>query len=156
MNSIIDINIRGMVNGTRIACEKMKNQRGSIYNMEGFGSNNMKAPKMSFYGMTKRALTYFTESVAREMANTDVLIGRLSPGMVITELLLTQMPEKEIEKTRLYKIFNILGDRVETVTPWLVKKILNNKKNNARIAWLTNFKAFRRFAASPFRKRKII
>jgi len=156
MDLIVEVNIKGMLNGTRIACEKMKDKGGYIYNMEGFGSNNMKADKMSLYGMTKRALTYFTESAAIEMKETPVKVCRLSPGMVITDLLLSQIPENKDEKEKLFKIFNILGDRVETVTPWLVKKILLNKKNNIRIAWLTNLKVFKRFLSHRFTKRRIL
>ena len=43
------------------------------------------------------------------------------------------------EKAR--KIFNILGDRVETVTPWLAERVLAADKNGARVAWLTTPKA---------------
>ena len=39
----------------------------------------------------------------------------------------------------------ILGDTVETVTPYLVDGILRTNKTNARVAWLTKGKAFRRF-----------
>lgn len=156
ISTIIDTNLKGMIYGTRIACEKMLLKGGFIYNMEGFGSNDRMTDMMSYYGMTKRALTYFTLSAAKEMKDTEVKIGRLSPGMVITELLLSSLPEDKAERDRILKIYNILGDKVETVTPFLVKKILQNRKNNASISWLTGAKVFRRFAAQLFRKRKII
>ena len=52
-------------------------------------------------------------------------------------------------------IFNILSDRVETVTPWLAGKILANRKNGTRITWLTNKKLMWRFLTAPIRKRDI-
>ena len=57
------------------------------------------------------------------------------------------------EKAR--KIFNILGDRVETVTPWLAERLLAADKHGARVACLTGPKAFGRFATAGFRKRDI-
>ena len=44
---------------------------------------------------------------------------------------------------------------VETVTPWLAKKVLTNSKNGVNIIWLTRFKVLRRFLTAPFHKRKI-
>ena len=52
-------------------------------------------------------------------------------------------------------IFNILSDRVETVTPWLAKRILANKKNGITISWLTRGKIMKRFLLAPLIKRKI-
>ena len=48
-------------------------------------------------------------------------------------------------------LFNIIADRVETVTPWLVDHVLANDKHGGRIAWLTRGKTIRRFIASRFK-----
>ena len=53
------------------------------------------------------------------------------------------------------RIFNILSDRVETVTPWLAQKVLSNNKNGVNIVWLTRFKILKRFLIAPFYTRKI-
>ena len=50
------------------------------------------------------------------------------------------------------KIFNILGDRVETVTPWLADRVLAAQKSGTRVAWLTKPKAFGRFATAGFKQ----
>ncbi|MDA3810074.1 MAG: SDR family NAD(P)-dependent oxidoreductase [Spirochaetaceae bacterium] len=155
MHQIIDVNIKGMVNGTRMASEKMKDHGGFIYNMEGFGSDGMILNKMSLYGMTKRALTYFTKSSAREVKDTNVKICRLSPGMVLTELLTSDLPEDPDERKQATRIFNILADTVEDVTPYLVKEMLAKTKNGASIQWLTRGKIFGRFFMQMFRKRRL-
>ena len=49
-------------------------------------------------------------------------------------------------------IYNILGDRVETVTPWLVEQVLADTKHGSRIAWLTRGKSLWRFLKSRFVK----
>lgn len=155
IDQIIDVNIKGMVYGTRVASERMKNTGGYIYNVEGFGSNNMMADRMTYYGMTKRALTYFTKSAAKEARNTKVKISTISPGMVVTDLLISGITEDTKENQRLIKIVNILADKVEVVAPFLVRKILKNSKNGASIHWLTNRKIFVRFLLSIFKKRDL-
>jgi hypothetical protein len=45
---------------------------------------------------------------------------------------------------------------VETVTPWLVERVLTNDRAGTRIAWLTGAKVISRFLLAPFRKREIV
>ncbi len=51
------------------------------------------------------------------------------------------------------RVYNILGDRPETVAEFFVDNILKNKKNGIKINWLTNRKAFYRFLTAGFNKR---
>jgi NAD(P)-dependent dehydrogenase (short-subunit alcohol dehydrogenase family) len=156
-DDIININIKGMMWGTKVAFENMQKQGfGAIYNMEGFGSDGRKMKKLSVYGTSKKALNYFTESLIKEAKDTNVIIGLLSPGMVITDLLLDPVDENSPERKQFVKIVNILGDKVETVTPFLVKGMINNRKNGKAIRWLTTAKVFGKFFMSLFRKRKLI
>ena len=53
------------------------------------------------------------------------------------------------------KVFNTIGDKVETVTPWLADKVLSNDKSGAAIEWLTTTKLLTRFALAPFRRRDL-
>ena len=75
--------------------------------------------------------------------------------MVNTDLLMVDYqgaPEK-FETSK--RILNILVDKVETVAPFLVEKILAEPKHGSRIAWLTTGKVMFRFMTSRFIKRKI-
>ena len=153
---VIDINIKGVMNGTQVAMKNMNKQGyGFIYNMEGYGSDGATMSKMSIYGTSKRAVSYFTQSVAKEAKGTNVKIGRLSPGMVMTDLLKNGMPNDAAEQAQFKKICNILADRVEDVTTFLVEGILANDKNGAIIKWLTKSKATLRFLTSKFNKRDL-
>lgn len=155
--NIISTNITGMIHGSLTAMTHMIKQGfGKIYNMEGFGSDGMIRSKMTLYGTTKRAVRYFTRSLAKEAGETNVKVGTISPGMVITDFIMKPLEKQSIEeqeKTR--KIFNILADRVETVTPFLVDQMLKNNKNNARIEWLTKPKIMWRFITSSLIKRDV-
>ena len=160
VDSVIDINLKGVIFGCQVAAKNMlAQQKGQIWNMEGLGSNDMVQEKTIIYGTTKRALTYFTKALAKELKNTPVKVGRLSPGMMLTDLI-TKTPDGSksplIEEKNFKFIFNILADRPETVAAFLVPRILANNKNNAQIAWLTNLKVLWRFITGTVKKRKLI
>lgn len=153
VEAIPGVNLIGTMNGSRVALEGMNAQgHGALYNFEGFGSNGMKQHGMSLYGCTKFGLTFFTKSLIKETKGGPVIVGYMSPGIVITDLSLRdrgKMPPERWEFVK--KVFNIIADRVETVTPWLVAHVLANDKHGARIAWLTRGKTIRRFIASRFK-----
>ena len=87
--------------------------------MEGFGSDGMIRDKMTLYGTTKRAVRYFTQSMAKEASTSPVKIGTLSSGMVVTDFLLNSLKSNSKEADKAKEIFNILADHVDTVTPFL-------------------------------------
>lgn len=157
INTVIDVDLKGTIYGSKVAMNEMsKRHAGAIYNVEGFGSDNAHIFGLNMYGTSKRAVTYFTEALAKEAEekNTGVLVGKLSPGIMITEFTTHSLVNDEIklsEKTK--KVYNILGDTPETVAKFLVEKIINNKKNNVKFSWLTNSKAFIRFLTAGFNKR---
>jgi len=156
---VADTNLLGMMLGTQVALVGMRGQPGggTIWNMEGFGSNGMMSPGMSLYGASKFALTYFNKALLAETRGEAVKVCWLSPGIVVTDLVKRDMGSTSEEETaRTRRIYNILADRVETVTPWLAERILEPHKAGDRVAWLTNGKAFRRFAGSLFRKRQVL
>ncbi len=160
VDAVVDTNIKGIIFGSQVAARQMLIQgHGQIWNMEGLGSNDMIQVKTILYGTTKRALTYFTKGLAKELRGTPVMSGLLSPGMVLTEFM-TKTPEGEtspvLENKSFQFIFNNLGDRPETVAAFFIPRILANRKNNAHIVWLTNRKSFLRFMKAPFVKRKLI
>ena len=158
--AVIATNIIGMINGSQIAAKHMVQQgHGQIWNMEGLGSDNRTQNKTILYGTTKHALTYFTKGLAQEMQRTPVLVGRLSPGMMLTDFIIkdTKGQPAEIITDKQFKfIFNALGDHPETVAKFFVPRILANTKNNAHLVWLTNYKAMTRLLFAPLIKRKLI
>lgn len=155
VHHVVETNLLGTIYGSQVAMQGMLRQnKGYIFNMEGFGSNNMQQAGLNLYGTTKRALSYFTTALAQEAQGTPVRVGLLSPGMMVTEFITkAEAIINDPEKSR--KIFNILGDKPETVADFLVSKIIAGPKNGARIAWLTKPKATYRFLTAAFRKRDL-
>ncbi|MEM8548849.1 MAG: SDR family oxidoreductase [Pseudomonadota bacterium] len=153
---IVDINLTGMLLANRVALRGMLAQgSGQIWNMEGFGSTGQTQPGMCAYGATKRGVNYIIKALQKEVKDTPVQVCTLSPGIVVTDLLLGDYDPSSPEWEKAKKIFNILGDKVETVTPFLVDGILRSNKSGANVSWLTGGKAFRRFMTAGFIKRDL-
>jgi short-subunit dehydrogenase len=152
----IKTNVIGLLNCNSVVIPGMYAQgSGSIFNMEGFGSNGQTRPGVSVYGATKYALRYFTKSLVDELKNTPVNMCYLSPGIVVTDMLVPPPDQRGEGWEQVKKIMNILADTVETVTPFLVEGMLNNHENGDAVRWLTRGKVMRRFFMSRFRKRDI-
>ena len=159
IDAVLDIDLRGAVMGSRLAALQMEKQPegGYIYNIEGYGSNDAMMLGLNIYGTSKRAVTHFTQAFAKELEErgSKVKAGRLSPGIMITDFTVKALGGKEAidlpEKTK--KVYNILGDYPDVVADFLVKGMLANTKNNAKIEWLTTRKAAWRFMTAGFNKR---
>ena len=155
---VLDVDLKGAVMGSKLAMQQMIRQGGgAIYNLEGYGSNDAMMLGLNMYGTGKRAVTHFTQALAKESGErkTGVIVGRLSPGIMITDFTVKALGGKEDidlpEKTK--KVYNILGDYPDVVARFLVKGMLENTKNNAHIEWLTSAKAAWRFMTAGFNKR---
>jgi NADP-dependent 3-hydroxy acid dehydrogenase YdfG len=160
IDSVVDTNIKGVMYGSKVAAENMLNQgHGQIWNMEGLGSNGMIIEQTILYGTSKCALTYFTKGLAKELKDSPVKTGRLSPGMMLTEFI-TKSPTGEISSVtqdkQFRRVFNILGDKPETVAKFFVPRILSNTKQDTHLVWLTNLKSTKRFLTTAFNKRELI
>ncbi len=153
--TIVQTNLTGVIHGTQVAVKGMKTQVGGgwIYNMEGFGSDGMIHPGLTLYGTTKRAITYFTGCVIKELKGTNVKVGYIQPGIVMTDLGMGETKDLPKEDRRQKKFLMLLGDTVEDVTFYVVEKILANTKHGKRIAWLTVPKIVWRLIKQPFIKR---
>lgn len=152
----INTNMIGLLHCNRVVIPGMYAQGGgAIWNMEGFGSNGQTRPGASVYGATKYALKYFTQSVSEELKGTPVRVCFLSPGIVVTDMLVPPPDKRGEAWEQVKKILNVLADTVDTVTPFLVDGILNAKKNGAAVRWLTPAKIRWRFLMNMFKKRDV-
>ena len=152
----IETNILGTVYGAQVAMKGMLSQGfGAIYNMEGMGSDGRKHAGLTIYGTSKYAIHYFTESLALEIRETSVIVGALRPGMVVTDMILDRYKDRPVEWNRAKKVFNIIADKVENVTPWLAERILSNRKNGAILAYSSSLKLLWRFLSQPLTRRDL-
>ena len=158
IEKLIKIDLIGtMICSSKVSKYMINQKYGAIYNVEGHGSNDALIDKLTVYGTAKRGVTYFTESLAHELKPYNITVGKITPGIMITNFIYHSLGDgKELtidDKTK--KIYNILGDYPETIAKFMVEKIINNKKKNPKFVWLTNFRAFTRFMTYPFKKRDL-
>lgn len=147
LNAAVSTNILGTMLGSQVALKGMLRQGyGQIFNMEGWGSNGEWSPGMTPYATTKQAVSYFSKALYKETKSTSILTGTLSPGMVATDLLVSSWTNGDVQHwKKMKRLFFFVIDPPEVVCSYLAKQIIQNKKTNRRIAWMTPWKLFLRF-----------
>ncbi len=82
-----ETNLFGTYHGCLVALEKMlPRKRGQVVNVLGAGADKA-APNQSAYGTSKTAVARLTETLAKEYADSGVIIDAVMPGMIWTEML---------------------------------------------------------------------
>lgn len=85
-NNMIDINLKGVLNGCHIVLNKMiANKTGTIINMSSIAGKKATAGR-AVYNATKFGVSAFTESLRQEVCNDNVRVIAICPGIVATEL----------------------------------------------------------------------
>lgn len=154
VEAMLHTNMRGTINGSRVAARGMLQQGGGrLFNMLGGGSDGEYFPGMGVYGSTKRGLDYFTRALAQELKDSPVLVGRVRPGMIVTEGVKREIAADPASFAKARKVMNILCDQPETVAPFLIEKMLAFNKTGSKIAWLSGGKMAQRFLLAKFKPR---
>lgn len=151
VHTLIDSNLKGTVFGSQVAMTGFRAQGfGALYNMLGGSFDGKRlTPNMGVYSATKAGDWLLSKYLVAENDNPEIIIGTISPGMLITPNWFDEQKEMSNEDwLKIRPILNILCDYVETSTPWLVDQVLANRKSGQRIAWMTTGKMLRRFAGA--------
>jgi NAD(P)-dependent dehydrogenase (short-subunit alcohol dehydrogenase family) len=158
MEDIVRTDLLGILYGARAAMRGMKAQgSGAVWFMEGHGSDGRIMKGLSVYGAAKRALRYVAHALAAEAAGAGIMVGTLSPGIMVTDFTMKQVDRSDPtawERTR--RLFNILADTPETVAAFLVPRILSTRKSGRHIAWLTTPRIMYRFMTAGITRRRVI
>jgi NAD(P)-dependent dehydrogenase (short-subunit alcohol dehydrogenase family) len=158
MEEMLRTNVLGVVTGSKVAHAGMRAQgHGAIYNVSGAGADGSYVPGMIGYATTKIAVEYFSRWFAREVAGQGVLVGTLSPGLVVTEGFLREhaaVPATIRERREAY--VNAIGDDVPTVARWFVARMLGNRRHGANLVWLTPGKLRLRTWVARWRRRDLL
>ncbi|KAK3210720.1 hypothetical protein Dsin_015426 [Dipteronia sinensis] len=133
ITQIVSTNLVGSILCTREAMRIMKNQTkgGHIFNMDGAGSGGSSTPLTAVYGSTKCGLRQLQGSLLKECKRSKVGMHTASPGMVLTELLLSGSTIQNKQ------MFNIICELPETVARTLVPRIRVVKGTGKAINYLT-------------------
>lgn len=137
---MVDINVMGVVHGcqTALRCWREEGRGGVLYNMLGAGADGTLMPYMNGYATTKSAVTYLTRSLAEEVKDSSVIVGAISPGLVITEGFLREHAKLSVEAARQRRDWvNLIADHPETTARWAARIIDENTQNGRVFTWLT-------------------
>lgn len=151
---MVSSNLVGTIHGCQVAATGMRAQnQGRIFNILGGGSDGEYFPGMGVYGSTKRGLDYLSRALARELKDGPILVGRVRPGMVVTEGMRREIAADPANFEKSRRIMNILGDAPDTVAPYLIGEMLKMKKTGGKIVWLSGGKIARRFLFARIKPR---
>ncbi|KMT03081.1 hypothetical protein BVRB_8g196400 [Beta vulgaris subsp. vulgaris] len=133
IKQIVSTNLVGSVLCTREAMRVITSQKkvGHIFNMDGAGSGGSSTPLTAVYGSTKCGLRQLQSSLLKECRRTKIGVHTASPGMVLTELLLSGSSLKNKQ------MFNIICELPETVARSLVPRMRVVKGSGKAINYLT-------------------
>lgn len=133
ISQIVSTNLVGSLICTKEAMRVMKLQEkgGHIFNMDGAGSGGSSTPLYAVYGSTKCGLRQLNGSLLKECKKSRIGIHTASPGMVLTDLLLSGASRQN------KKMFNIICELPETVARTLVPRMRAVKGTGKAINYLT-------------------
>jgi len=138
--------------------QRLRAGLGGGKTLGGGGASGRVVPGMTVYSTTKRAVKYLADCLVkerREARDDSILIGTISPGINITEGMLREMHAlPTAERARAMKQLNFIGEHVETTTPWIVERILADRKPGTEITWLTSGRLARRALSMLFGARR--
>lgn len=155
--SLITGNMLGTTFGSQVAVSGFRKQgKGALYNVLGGSFDGKRlVPNMGVYSSTKAGIHLLTKYLVDENKDSELVIGSISPGMLITENWFAEQKELSDEEwQKIRPMLNVLCDPVGEVAPWLLEQVLNNTQSGKRIAWLTGGKISQRFFAAKVLGRK--
>ena len=118
---------------------------------DGAGADGMATPQYTAYGATKAGIAHAYKSLQHETRGSGVAVHTLSPGMVLTPLLLEGATDEN------KSVFNILCEHPETSAAYLVPRartVVARGSRGAYVRFLTLPRALARFLSAPFRANK--
>jgi len=76
--------------------------------------------------------------------------------MVLTDLLLEPLRKNPPNKKQMIRIYNLLANDIDTVTPFLVRKMTENKKERCKNRLADVRQSNDEFLMAPFSKRDVV
>ncbi|NVM02189.1 MAG: SDR family oxidoreductase [Candidatus Helarchaeota archaeon] len=148
VKSVIETNLLGTLYGCQVALKIMLRQNsGKIFNIEGLGSDKYVIANLLPYITSKAAIPNLTKALKLEIKGTKVQVHNISPGMMVTELVVKNLTQEP-------KIINILAETPKTVADYMVPKMRKIKGNGKKIKFLKGWKvAFKFMTAWRYKDR---
>lgn len=111
-DKLIDVNINGVWNGCHAALPIFDADDGGVI-INTSSMAGWKPTPITSYAITKAAVLHFTRSLAGEMAQYDIRINAVCPGLVTTAMTDEWYPESQQEEMRKRTALERWGDPEE-------------------------------------------
>ena len=87
VRTMVTTNMLGTIYGSQVAVRGMTAQPdgGQVFNILGGGSDGKIRDNMGVYSSTKRGLDLFTAALVKETKGSNVRVGQVRPGLLITD-----------------------------------------------------------------------
>lgn len=123
---IIDINIRGVVNGTDIAYKIMCEQgSGHIVNTAS-GAGLMPIPLMTAYCMTKHAVVGLSTALREEARRYNVRVSAICPGIITTNIV-NATESRDFDLKKMHASSPVKEVPVTKAVTTILKEVASNK-----------------------------
>lgn len=99
-DQLIDVNVKGVWNGTVSAMPHFKEQGGGAIVNTASLAGVIGAPMLSAYSLTKGAVVNFTRAVAAEVGPHQIRVNAVCPGITDTAMPRRSLTEEEWEYTK--------------------------------------------------------
>ena len=159
MEGVLRTDLLGPMLAAKAAFAAMGAAGGWLWFVEGHGSDGRVRPGLSVYGTAKRGIAYLWRALAIEARGSGSMlkVGAISPGIMITDFVMQSLAAQDVERrAKTVAVFNILGDRPETVAAWLAPRLLAARRSGVRLAWLTGAKIMGRFMFAGMMRRRVV
>jgi len=146
---VINTNVLGTLYGCQAALSVMlKQNRGHIFNLAGWGSDGRTSELKAVYGTSKAHIPQLTKTLSKEFKKTNIGIHFLSPGMMMTDLVLQHATPDT------HRIFNILCEYPEIIAKKFAPKLRTIKGTGNTVQYISRRGLMLRFMTAWRRKNR--
>ena len=118
-NRVQAVNVTGMWYATRAVAETMEARGGGvIVNQSSIGSY-LGGPLMSHYCVSKAAVNGLTKAMARDLAERNIRVNAIAPGIVTTEATLSNVPDELLDALEAQQCIKRRGPPADLIGPLL-------------------------------------
>ncbi|HET7266237.1 MAG TPA: 3-oxoacyl-ACP reductase family protein [bacterium] len=90
-------NVDGVVHATRAVAPAMKQRRyGRIINISSVAGNGTARTGLTFYAMTKAAVSVLTRRLAMELGPHGITVNAVAPGFIMTDMVREHRSEQQL------------------------------------------------------------
>lgn len=119
-DAVVDLNVRSVVTTSRAAIPQFRAQgHGNIINTTSIAARNGGGPGSVLYASSKAFVSTFTRGLAKELAQENIRVNGVAPGVIITPLQARHTSAPQMESFRAAVPMGRLGSAEECTGAYL-------------------------------------